>query len=62
MLANDAVLGLFSFSKFMMYRDLDPELWHGVGGFEAVATIRGVISPMVSRQPISSMRMPMLMG
>lgn len=41
---NDAVLGLFSFAKFMMYRDLDPEQWSDVGGFEAIPTIRGVVS------------------
>lgn len=43
-LPNDAVLGLFSFAKFMMYRDLDPDQWKDVGGFEAIPTIRGVIS------------------
>lgn len=24
---NDIVLGFFSFAKFLMYRDLDPNLW-----------------------------------
>lgn len=43
-LPNDAVLGLFSFAKFMMYRDLDPEQWRGVGGFESIATVRGVLA------------------
>lgn len=29
---NDVTLGLFSFAKFLMYRDLDPDLWPtGVG-------------------------------
>lgn len=29
---DDIILGLFSFAKFLMYRDLDPELWPtGVG-------------------------------
>lgn len=31
-LENDVTLGLFSFAKFLMYRDLDPDLWPaGVG-------------------------------
>ena len=41
---NHAVLGLFSFAKFMMYRDLDPEQWTELGGFEAIPTLRGVVS------------------
>lgn len=43
-LRNDAVLGLFSFAKFMMYRDLDPEQWKEAGGFESIPTLRGVVS------------------
>lgn len=41
---NDAVLGLFSFAKFMMYRDLDPALWQGIGGMESIPMLRGVVS------------------
>lgn len=41
---NDAVLGLFSFAKFMMYRDLDPTLWRVVGGLDAIPMLRGVVS------------------
>lgn len=41
---NHAVLGLFSFAKFMMYRDLDPEQWTQSGGFEALPALRGVVS------------------
>lgn len=41
---DDAVLGLFSFAKFMMYRDLDPSLWQKVGGLEAIPMLRGVVS------------------
>lgn len=41
---DDAVLGLFSFAKFMMYRDLDPSLWKKVGGLEAIPMLRGVVS------------------
>ncbi|MEZ0472670.1 DUF3320 domain-containing protein [Luteimonas salinilitoris] len=42
--ADHAVLGLFSFAKFMMYRDLDPEQWQAFGGFESIPTLRGVVS------------------
>lgn len=41
---DDAVLGLFSFAKFMMYRDLDPESWDRFGGLAAIPTLRGVVS------------------
>jgi very-short-patch-repair endonuclease len=41
---DDAVLGLFSFAKFMMYRDLDASEWAGVGGFNALPSLRGVVS------------------
>lgn len=43
-LPNDAVLGLFSFAKFMMYRDLDPALWTQFGGMESIPMLRGVVS------------------
>lgn len=43
-LSNDAVLGLFSFAKFMMYRDLDPALWTAHGGMESIPMLRGVVS------------------
>jgi len=43
-LADDAVLGLFSFAKFMMYRDLDPEQWQAHGGFRSLPSLRGVVS------------------
>lgn len=42
--SNDAILGLFSFAKFMMYRDLDPTLWGSAGGMEGIPTLRGVVS------------------
>lgn len=41
---DDAVLGLFSFAKFMMYHDLDPEQWKQVGGLAAIDTLRGVVT------------------
>src|ERR1700741_3822571 len=28
----------------MMYRDLDPDQWASIGGFETISTIRGVVS------------------
>ncbi len=31
-LRNDIVLGFFSFAKFLMYRDLDPEIWPAGAG------------------------------
>lgn len=43
-LPNDAVLGLFSFAKFMMYRDLDPSLWAEYGGMESIPMLKGVVS------------------
>lgn len=42
-LRDDAILGLFSFAKFMMYRDLDPQGWVALGGLEAIPTLRGVV-------------------
>lgn len=42
-LRDDAILGLFSFAKFMMYRDLDPQGWVELGGMEAIPTLRGVV-------------------
>lgn len=42
-LRDDAILGLFSFAKFMMYRDLDPQGWVALGGMEAIPTLRGVV-------------------
>lgn len=41
---EDAVLGLFSFAKFMMYRDLEASEWAAVGGFQGLPSIRGVVA------------------
>jgi very-short-patch-repair endonuclease len=41
---DDIVLGFFSFSKFLMYRDLDPEAWPIEGGLTAQPLIRGLLS------------------
>jgi very-short-patch-repair endonuclease len=37
------VLGFFSFSKFLMYRDLDPENWPADGGLDLNPLIRGLL-------------------
>jgi hypothetical protein len=37
------VLGFFSFSKFLMYRDLDPENWPTDGGLDHHPLIRGLL-------------------
>ena len=41
---DDIVLGFFSFSKFLMYRDLDPEAWPIEGGLTAQPLIRGLLA------------------
>jgi very-short-patch-repair endonuclease len=41
---NDIVLGFFSFAKFLMYRDLDPEIWpdsHGLSEHPIIAGLLG---------------------
>jgi len=37
------VLGFFSFSKFLMYRDLDPENWPTDGGLDLYPLIKGLL-------------------
>ena len=41
--ADDIVLGFFSFSKFLMYRDLDPAMWPE-GGLTHQPLMRGLLS------------------
>lgn len=41
---NDIVLGFFSFAKFLMYRDLDPQTWPQ----EAKLAGHGLIRPLIS--------------
>jgi very-short-patch-repair endonuclease len=41
---NDIVLGFFSFAKFLMYRDLDPQLWPREGQITAQPLIRALLS------------------
>ncbi|WP_102958224.1 DUF3320 domain-containing protein [Mangrovicella endophytica] len=43
-LPDDIVLGFFSFSKFLMYRDLDPENWPADGRITDQTTIRSLLS------------------
>ncbi len=42
-LPNAMVLGFFSFSKFLMYRDLDPENWPADGGLDRHPLIRSLL-------------------
>ncbi len=41
---DDIVLGFFSFAKFLMYRDLDPENWPAHARLTAQPTIRALLS------------------
>ncbi len=41
------VLGFFSFSKFLMYRDLDPENWPSDGGPRSASSDRGIAAGRV---------------
>ncbi|WP_454817160.1 DUF3320 domain-containing protein [Labrys neptuniae] len=41
---DDIVLGFFSFAKFLMYRDLDPELWPANGRLTDQRIVRSLLS------------------
>lgn len=41
---DDVALGFFSFAKFLMYRDLDPETWPAHGRISERRLIRGLLS------------------
>ncbi|SCY65226.1 DUF3320 domain-containing protein [Microvirga guangxiensis] len=41
---DEAVLGFFSFAKFLMYRDLDPENWPADGKLTEQPLIRGLLA------------------
>ncbi len=43
-IADQMVLGFFSFAKFLMYRDLDPENWPASGRITERPLIRGLLS------------------
>src|SRR5665213_964899 len=42
-MADDIVLGFFSFAKFLMYRDLDPEVWPPEGKLTELPLIRSLL-------------------
>ncbi len=42
-LPNDMVLGFFSFSKFLMYRDLDPESWPNNAALSQHPVVAGLL-------------------
>lgn len=46
---DDIVLGFFSFAKFLMYRDLDPNLWPANAKFTDRALITSLVSNGFSR-------------
>ena len=50
-LPNDMVLWFFSFSKFLMYRDLDPETWPEDGRLEQHALIAPLLSDGFRDEP-----------
>ncbi|WPO43201.1 DUF3320 domain-containing protein [Tardiphaga sp. 42S5] len=41
---DEMVLGFFSFAKFLMYRDLDPELWPATGKLTDQRIVRALLS------------------
>ncbi|PZQ12334.1 MAG: helicase [Ancylobacter novellus] len=43
-LADDIVLGFFSFAKFLMYRDLDPEVWPAADRISDRPLIRSLLA------------------
>jgi hypothetical protein len=43
-LPDDIVLGFFSFAKFLMYRDLDPEVWPPDGKLTEIPLIRSLLA------------------
>ncbi len=42
--ADDVILGFFSFAKFLMYRDLDPAAWPADGALTDRPLIRGLLA------------------
>ncbi|MCA9179575.1 MAG: DUF4011 domain-containing protein, partial [Planctomycetales bacterium] len=50
-LPNDMVLWFFSFSKFLMYRDLQPENWPADRALESNSIIRGLLSESFVSEP-----------
>lgn len=53
--ADNVVLGFFSFAKFLMYRDLDPENWPGESRLTDHSTIRALLADgFDQREPLMS--------
>ena len=53
--ADNVVLGFFSFAKFLMYRDLDPENWPGESRLTDHATICALLADgFEQREPLMS--------
>ncbi len=56
---NNIVLGFFSFAKFLMYRDLDPENWPTDSKLTDHALVRSLLSDgFESREPLMSEDLP----
>ncbi|TIO59031.1 MAG: hypothetical protein E5X98_19735, partial [Mesorhizobium sp.] len=54
-LRDDMVLGFFSFAKFLMYRDLDPDLWPDGAKIIEQPKIRSLLSDgFETREPLMS--------
>ena len=41
---DDVVLGFFSFAKFLMYRDLNPEVWPEEGKLTELPMVRSLLA------------------
>ena len=53
--ADNIVLGFFSFAKFLMYRDLDPDNWPAAGKLTDQTMIRSLLSDgFEAREPLMS--------
>ncbi len=50
-LPDDIVLGFFSFTKFLMYRDLDPECWPAESTLTSQPIIRSLLQEGFPEQP-----------
>ena len=57
---DNIVLGFFSFAKFLMYRDLDPENWPAVGKLTDQPMVRSLLSDgFEGREPLMSEDVPL---
>jgi len=46
------LLGFFSFSKFLIYRDLDPAMWPAAAGLDGNAMVNGLLSQGFDEPPL----------